>query len=133
MEVQYEDYIKENFNFSNLFMLLCYYRMDFGVRNKILGIKCGNGQKSKWLKTNEMYKKARIQVAFSLWQKRNLVFLLLLLELHPLFLINSPLQRIFFRSCKCFFSWYSIRSTISLRTVSNLCVFVNWQCIKRSL
>ena len=58
MEVQYEDYIKENFNFSNLFMLLCYYRMDFGVRNKkILGIKCGNGQKSKWLKTNEMYKK----------------------------------------------------------------------------
>lgn len=34
MEVQYEDYIKENFNFSNLFMLLCYYRMDFGVRNK---------------------------------------------------------------------------------------------------
>ena len=34
MEVQYENYIKENFNFSNLFMLLCYYLMDFGVRNK---------------------------------------------------------------------------------------------------
>ena len=115
---------------------LCYYVITewilaFGTKDP--WDKMWKWQKSKWLKTNEMYKKARIQVAFSLWQKRNLVFLLLLLELHPLFLINSPLQRIFFRSCKCFFSWYSIRSTISLRTVSNLCVFVNWQCIKRSL
>ena len=34
MEVQYEDYIKENFNFSNLFMLLCYYRMDLALGTK---------------------------------------------------------------------------------------------------
>ena len=67
MEVQYEDYIKENFNFSNLFVLLCYTEWILSVRNKKdpSQDKMENGQKSKWLKTNEMYKKARIQVAFA--------------------------------------------------------------------
>ena len=81
-----------------------------------------------------MYKKARIQVAFSLWQKRNLVFLLLLLELHPLFLINSPLQRIFFRSVSYTHLATNVDSlasifmntTIAPATATVVCMLFTW-------